>query len=360
MIKIHSKKRSAQFIMFIFLLSCASNNLAKKVKIAFFLNILAVRGTQVATYDYADFNELILGNESIILNNLEFFNDPSCADFKADYNYSAREKFVNRFGNRFFDCANMQEAEEILKREKVDIFYTQKSGPIDDKVSKVCKNAIHAVFSVHPHGDAYAAISNWLSKKDGSTIPFVPYMVRVHSTQEDLRQELGIPRDAIVFGRHGGLYTFSIHYAKEAVVEMAQKHPNWYFVFLHTQRFCNLKNVIFLPLTADMEYKTKFINTCDAMIHARAEGETFGLAPAEFSMKNKPIITCLCGDLAHVEILGNKGFYYSNEQQLIAHITYIGDNIDTIRCGKWDCYSKEFSPEAVMKKFDEIFIQPLL
>lgn len=349
----------AQLVLFVFLLGSGSLAMAR-VKIAFFLNILAVRGTQVATYDYADFNETILGNESIIMNNLEFFNDPSCVDLRTDYDKTVREKFVNRFKDRFFDCANMSEAEEILRREHVDIFYTQKSGPPDDKVSRVCKNAIHAVFSVHPHGEAYAAISHWLSVKDGHNVPFVPYVVRVHETNENLRKELGIPDNAIVFGRHGGLYTFSIGYAKEAVVEMAVQHPNWYFIFLHTEQFCNIKNVIFLPITADMEYKTKFINTCDAMIHARTEGETFGLAPAEFSMKNKPVITCLCGDLAHVQILGDKGFYYRNKNELIEQMNFISANIDTIRKGDWDCYSKEYCPEVVMKKFEQVFIKPFL
>lgn len=36
--------------------------------------------------------------------------------------------------------------------------------------------------------------------------------------------------------------------------------------------------------------KTTFINTCDAMLWARHDGETFGLAIGEFSSKNKPVI----------------------------------------------------------------------
>ena len=39
------------------------------------------------------------------------------------------------------------------------------------------------------------------------------------------------------------------------------------------------------------ELKVSFINTCDCMIHARTDGETFGLAIAEFSTLNKPIIS---------------------------------------------------------------------
>lgn len=34
-----------------------------------------------------------------------------------------------------------------------------------------------------------------------------------------------------------------------------------------------------------------FIRTCDAMLHARMSGETFGLAIAEFSAHNRPVLT---------------------------------------------------------------------
>lgn len=335
---------------------------ARKTKVAFWINYLAMRGVEVSVFDYADCNEKILGNESIILNNMENFNNPYYFyHFKMDYHDSVRQKFAERFGDRFFNCADMKEAEEIMKRENVDIFYAQKYGNRDDRCTQVCKNAFHAVFVVEKHGDAYASISSYLSEKHKECqVPFVPYMVKVDSTEETLRKELGIPEKAVVFGRHGGIHTFSIPYAKEAVIEMAKEHPDWFFLFLNTDKFCDLRNVLFLPGTADMANKTKFINTCDVMIHARLEGETFGLACGEFSLKNKPIITCLCGDLCHVEILGSKGFYYRNKQELKDHMKSCAEDIDAIRLADWDCYSAKYSPEAVMKKFDEIFIQPLI
>ena len=335
---------------------------ARKAKIAFFINLLSVRGTEVAVYDYADCNETVLGNESIIINNTEYFDKPEYNHWLSDYTDSVREKFVNRFGSRIFNCANMQEIERALQQEQVDIFYALKYGVPDDKISKVCKNAVHAVFAVQKHGDAYATISPWVSRVyGGNQVPFVPHMVRVDATTENLRQELGIPVDSVVFGRHGGVTTFNIPFAKEAVQEVALQHKDWYFVFLNTGKFCDMPNVIFLPATGDMKYKTKFINSCDAMIHARQDGETFGLACAEFSIKNKPVITWLGShDRCHVEILGSKGFYYNNKQELLERLLYCGNNVQALRVGNWDCYSTDYSPEVVMKKFDEVFIQPLL
>ena len=71
-----------------------------------------------------------------------------------------------------------------------------------------------------------------------------------------------------------------------------------------------------------MEYKTKFINTCDAMLHARFEGERFGSTCGEFSLRNKPIITWhQSRERSHIEILGDKGLYYNSPQDLFDILT---------------------------------------
>ena len=77
-------------------------------------------------------------------------------------------------------------------------------------------------------------------------------------------------------------------------------------------------------------------------------GETFGLAIAEFSMKNKPIITCNCGDLEHIKILGDKAIIYNTYEELIN----IFKNIKTIISSHsdWNAY-KLYSPEYVMNLF---------
>ncbi len=170
---------------------------------------------------------------------------------------------------------------------------------------------------------------------------------------------------SVVFGRHGGFDSFDLRFAMQAVFDVARVHKDWYFVFLNTYKFCDLPNVIFLPSTPDLSYKTRFINTCDAMIHARGLGESFGLACAEFSIKNKPIITWSgLGsseyERAHIGILGEKGIYYNNGQELFNILSFLGDNIQFVRALNWDAYSEQFNPEVVMRRFDEVFIQPCL
>ena len=87
------------------------------------------------------------------------------------------------------------------------------------------------------------------------------------------------------------------------------------------------------------------------MVHARLIGETFGLAVAEFSTKNKPIITCHCGDIEHIKILGEKAIQYNSKEQLLD----IFKNIKTIIKSRtdWNAY-KLYSPEYVIGLFKEL------
>ena len=55
------------------------------------------------------------------------------------------------------------------------------------------------------------------------------------------------------------------------------------------------------------KYKIKFINSCDAMLHGRSLGESFGIACGEFAIRNKPIFTYnFSRDRAHIDLLKKK------------------------------------------------------
>ena len=118
--------------------------------------------------------------------------------------------------------------------------------------------------------------------------------------------------------------------------------------------FCDLKNVIFIKGTTDQEQKVAFINTCNVMIHARERGETFGLAIAEFSTKNKPIITySLSPERNHIEMLKDKGIHYTDYNSLYTILINIQKS--DIEEKEWDCY-QEFTPEKVIEQFNKIFL----
>jgi CDP-glycerol glycerophosphotransferase (TagB/SpsB family) len=93
------------------------------------------------------------------------------------------------------------------------------------------------------------------------------------------------------------------------------------------------------------------------MLHARFKGETFGLAVAEFSLRNKPVITYAGShDRAHEMMLERDAFYYKNptELNLIFHNLeqYFGkQNLSR----DWNKY-RNYSPEKVMEKFKKVFL----
>jgi hypothetical protein len=104
-----------------------------------------------------------------------------------------------------------------------------------------------------------------------------------------------------------------------------------------------------------MDAKVAFINTCDAMIHGRARGETFGLTVAESSTMNKPVITFNgSAERNHIDILGDAGIYYSDYNSLVNILMNI--SVSDIKDKNWNRYT-DFTPTKVMAQFNKIFLQ---
>lgn len=317
----------------------------QKYVIAFHDNQLCERGSTVALFDYAHYNEKILGNESIIMYNKN----------NSENNKNVVQKFHKRF--KCFGYDNFGEVDEIIRRQGVDAIYLIKYGNRDHAITniKTCKNLIHSVFTNEPHGDKYAFVSKWMTEYFDKSVPYIPHMIDLPSYDDNMRQILEIPNDAIVLGRYGGKETFDIDFVHEAIKKIASENQNIYFLFANTNRFAsNHKQIIHIDTLVDGIDKVKFINTCDAMLHARHAGETFGLSIGEFSTLNKPIITYANSrERSHVNILGNKGIYYNNFDDLINILHNINSLIT--KESDWNCF-KEYTNVKVMNKFREVFL----
>lgn len=317
------------------------------MRVAFHSNQLGVRGIEVALYDYALYNRELLGNESVII-----------SDANADL--AAYAKFSNQF--EVFLYKDFGELQHYVDRKNIEVVYYQKSGQHDGKLVSNAKNVIHSVFQFYePHGEVYAYISEWLANQmGGPTQPYVPYIVDIlkYDHNENYREFFNIPKDATVFGYYGGPDSFNIDFAKKAVVDVARANKNVYFIFMNSIPFCNESNVLFVEGTTDFHKKIGFINTCDACIHARNGGESFGLTVAEFSSKNKPVITTsyctvALNDLAHLHMLGDRAVLYNNYSELINILTNFRSIADSSK--DWNAY-KQFTPVQVIEKFKNTFL----
>jgi len=314
--------------------------------ICFWDNSLSERGTTIAVFDYAYYNQTILKNKSIVLFDAT----------RRDNNQQVIEKFQKHM--EVVPVHNWSEVDPILLHKKADLFYIIKYGTPDHKLSKVVKTVVHSVFDCSPtniHGDVYAAISPWVNGYQKG-LPVVPHMVHLPSIpkERNFRTYLNIPEDAIVFGRHGGVEKFNIPYVCEIVYNVAKAFPNIYFLFVNTYTFCeSLKNIIHIDKIIDLEMKASFINTCDAMIWGRDDGETFGLSIAEFSIMNKPVFANKEGkDKAYIHLLGEKAVWY-NKDTLYSLLTTF-DKKDVLD-KDWNAY-RDYNPDNVMSTFKKVFI----
>lgn len=319
------------------------------MKILFHENELNYRGTSIAMYDYADFNEKYLGNESVIVYNKTLpTNHPL-----------GIEKFSKRF--EVISYEDFAEVDPIITKNNIDLFYAIKNGDNDGIISKECKTVVHSVFKHYePHGDVYAYVSEWLAEEmTQGKCPFVPHMVNFYeNTEEDLRNELNIPKNAKVFGYYGGAQSFNIEFVQSVVKKMASQYKDLYFIFMGVDSFVTkkwwksqLKNIIFLPPSSDLLFKIKFINTCNALLHARERGETFGITVAEFALKGKSVITFADSpEKAHAVHLQNQAYYYHDKNDLKNII--LDSNLSL---SAKELYQK-FLPQPVMDQFKKIFI----
>jgi glycosyltransferase involved in cell wall biosynthesis len=306
--------------------------------VLFFDPNLNERGTSISVYDYAHYNEVILGNKSII----------------ASYSNSegkSYQKFKDRFDVYLVD--KFQDITPIIDNTKSEYIHIEKYGHKDDQCVDNAKNLVHVVFpSYDPHGDIYAYISEWLALTSGKNSPFVPYMIDLPNVKENFKGFFNT-NNKLVIGWYGG-NNFEISFARQAVIDIANKRKDIIFIFMNQDPFCNIENVIFIEGTTDQEQKVAFINTCDVMIHARERGETFGLAIAEFSSKNKPVITYYNSpERCHIDILGDKGLYYTDYTSLYNILSNI--QLSDIKDKNWNCY-QNFTPENVMNKFNQVFL----
>lgn len=328
-------------------------------KIAFYSPHMSLRGTEVTLFDFAKYNEDILNNQSVILYNSNNKNNHS----------TVIEKFFNRFKHNFialegpnFDYSWNKEItnpllDKVIKNNQCDGLFIQKYGLNDGVLSKECKTFIMCAAPVcEPHGDVYSYVSEWLSKTaSNNKYPFVPSIVDLPETDENFRKQLNIPNDALVFGRTGGFDTWNIPWASEVIKNILNSYANIYFIFQNTPKFYNHKNIKYLQSTANLDFKVRFINSCDAMIHARIDGESFGVTCGEFSIRNKPIITWFGSkDRHHIETLGENAYYYNNQQELYKILT----NFKKEPKKDWKMYSK-FNPKNVMKKFEEVYLSKI-
>lgn len=302
------------------------------MRIGFLNNQIDNRGTGNAMFDYAHYNEKILGNQSVIFT---YQN--------GQHDQLAVERYQKRFGSIYNP--------EFVDKFDLDALYHIKSGQNDGAFESFSPYLVHSVFDNDPHGTIYATISPWMAAR--YNLPFVPHIIDIPRASINLRSLLHIPVNAVVFGRHGGYDTFDIPWVWGAIKRLTEERDDVWFLLLNTA-IPNMdlnEHIVQLAPTSSPENKASFIEACDAMIHARTRGETFGIAVGEFASLGRPVVTYgESPERAHIEELEENALLYSNEQELYD----ILDGFMPLQ--DWQPKYVQYSPEIVMAKFREVFL----
>jgi hypothetical protein len=330
------------------------------MKVLFHSEQLNLRGTTNSILDYAQYNQEILGNESAIVYDL---NAPSGKDVGTNPDVVAEISKIYPV----YSYSNETELNQLA--EGYDLCYSQRSGLLNDTgINKInplvtsTRFGVHCVFQFYePHGDAYAYISEWLAKRvseayDKPLCPHVPYIVDLPKPTRNFREEYGIPKDKFVFGRIGGYNTFDLPHVQNVVRKIANERDDILFIFANTEPFSNHPNIKYVDPFLDRELKSNYIEMCDAMLHARQLGESFGLSICEFLHHNKPVLSWKGGfDQNHVHMLKDYDLLYGNdEQEVYDKIVGLRERVPA----DYRSIVESYSPEKVMQQFAQVFLTP--
>ncbi len=318
------------------------------MNIAFYIDEMNFRGVANSSYHYSFYNQKILKNKSII-----FYNKK---------NKNNKKEVIKRFNKKFkiYGIEKFSEIDDYGEKLKIDYIYVQKGGDNNGWSSNKIKTLIHCVYPQklnEVHGEKYIYISEWLSKNfSNNKLPFVPLITSLKNSKENLKRKLKINKKQIVFGCHGGESSFDLKFAQKTLLNLVKERKDLVFIFLNVTKFCKHSRIIFLKGSSDEVFKTKFINTCDAMIYGRSLGESFGLACGEFSIKNKKIISYKFNrHRAHIYHLPKN---FVEEYSSRASLKKIILNFDKSKKIKLNYKNKylDFTPKKVMRSFNELFL----
>lgn len=296
-----------------------------------------------------------------------------------EYSSLTLSKFQARFNTTVYAASSSSSVDflQTVERLGCEMIYIIKSGirfadPNGKTIQALCvPSAVHSVFFWEPHGTTYAAISPDLTRFR-SELPVVHHIVRPvdmnrFNARVGMRNLLNISDSAMVVCRHGGKDSFDLDFVHDAIITILQYNrydrSKLQFLYLNTNPFYFINGtvvdhpqLIFLPAIIKEDEKEEFIRTCDVMLHGRSIGETFGLAIAEFSVHNKPVITHPGKSNFHIHTLGDKGIIYKNGPHLIQILEGLLAN--GIPQKDYNAY-RQFAPELVIQEFKRHFLDPI-
>lgn len=284
-------------------------------RISFYNHDLCYRGTTRAILSYAKSIQEVNSNARVSY----LFNKASANN---------RTGMGLEFLKAGVELAGVDGYNDVISRShKFDFLYyvsSQKPGSHQWLQKAGCKTLLHQNGFQEPDHEcasSFAYTSYWQSLYftggSAKTLPCIIEKPDIRCTKQEAREWLGIPQRSLVIARHGGNDTWNLPFASQVVEAVARSRQDIVFLFLGTTPFCSLENVRFMPASHDKMTIERFLSASDVMLHARWEGETFGIACAEFLIRGKPIMTWAGSrERNHILIAEGCSFLYNGAQDL--------------------------------------------
>lgn len=327
------------------------------MRMLFHVDQLSERGTSTAIFEYAKLSKSM--NIEVLI------------AFPSDSDQTGRGIFEDEFELKPYRNFNN------LKRDakNFDFAYFLKYGNNDGKIIPGSLNLVQAVFPVYkPHGTKYFYVSKWLSEfmrskhknsmysklaklrgtVNSKKFDYLPHCVDMPYSSFNPRESFGIPEDAVVGIRYGGFTTFDIPWIKKWIKFELENNNNFWFIAMNTEKFFAHERLLYLPTNMNKQDKANLIEAADFFLHARTQGETFGMSIVESLQVKTPVFAWRGGeDQNHLSLI-KKQFLYDKDSDL-----------SKLLIKKKSCYnypeifqiSEDFRPKNIKPKFQKLLFE---
>ena len=363
---------------------------ASSLRLCFLDWALDGRGMPASTFQYAKYASTVLGHHSISLIGsisnaaVDLKTTPMpYSDIKVTR--KALQHWCQHFPVYYFD-GGIGGLKGAVEAARCDAVYVQHLSAHEHNFVRVLRSAgvptmVHCMgwCSVR-QGTSFAVISEWAEARFhvGPVVRLSvdPCLPESPTDTLELRATHGVPTDAPLLCYLGGPDSFSLQwvvrelFSSPAIVDSWLKEfPTLHLMFMPRNDVVpNHPRIHFNPFSSSVKAKAAFVHACDAMLHARSNGESFGMAVAEFSVCNKPVITQdrdasdPSYETAHLDMLGSKAWAYqprSKESFLKQVRRLVTESRAVLKAGSWNAHEAN-APETLMRDhFHPKFLKPL-
>ena len=365
---------------------------ARSLRLCFLDWALDGRGMPTSTFLYAKYAQMVLGHESIAL--IGSISDKP-TDLKttpmaySNINVTRRalQHWCHHFPVRYFE-GGIGGLVGAAKAAGCMAVYVQHLSPAGAKHKFVREleaaripTMMHCMgWCARRQGTAFAVISEWAeSRFHQGPVVRLPVVACPSKSPKDslaLRTWHSVPADAPLLCYFGGPDSFSLQwvvtelFGSTAIVDSwLRDFPTLHLLFMpHNKVVPDHPRIHFNPQSQAVREKAAFFHACDAMLHARSNGESFGMAVAEFSACNKPVITQdrdvsnLGYETAHLDMLGSKAWAYKPHNKA-SFLKQVNRLVTTPRAAldaaSWNVHKGNAPSPLMREKFHPFFIEPL-